>query len=84
MTPQIMVNRPAQRIPVDVKARASIGGEGIPRTTFGGAQRVRTFSPWKIQDIILPEPEKPRIEDKHVAKSRVTEDERQVNPLNSE
>jgi hypothetical protein len=83
MTPQVMVNRPAQRVPVDVKARASIGGEGMLRTTVGGARRVRTISPWKIQDIILSEPEKPRIEEKQEAKNRVTEEERQVS-LDSE
>ncbi|KAF8501359.1 hypothetical protein JB92DRAFT_3124063 [Gautieria morchelliformis] len=77
MTPQIMLNRRAQRVPVDAKARASIGGEGIA-PTFRGAQRVRTVSPWKIQDIVLPEPGKPHVAEKQKeARNRITEDERQ-------
>ena len=79
MTPQVMLNRPAQRVPVGVKARASIGGEGVPQMLFGGAQRIRTVSPWKIQDIVLPEPEKERVEEKQNVRNRITEEERQVN-----
>lgn len=81
MTPQIMLNRPAQRVPVGMKVRASISGEGAPQTTFGGAQRVRTVSPWKMQDIVLPEPEKPHVEEKQKVKNRITEEERQVTLL---
>ena len=44
MTPEVMLNRPARRVPVGMKARASIGigGEDVPRMSSRGAQRVRT------------------------------------------
>ncbi|KAF8586926.1 hypothetical protein K439DRAFT_1631219 [Ramaria rubella] len=76
MTPQIWVNRPAQRVPVDVKARASLGGSA-PQGTFGAPQRVRIVPPWKVQDIILPEPEKPHLGGAQESKGHITEEERQ-------
>lgn len=78
MTPQVMVNRRAQRVPIVMKGRASIGGEGSSRMLFGGAQRVRTIAPWKIQDIVLPEPEKLHIKGRQETRDRITEVERQV------
>jgi hypothetical protein len=80
MTPQIHVNKPAQRVPVDAKARASVGGEGIVQHTFGRAQRVRVVPTWKVKDIVLPEPEKSsRVEERQAAKKeRISDEERQV------
>ncbi|KAF8508715.1 hypothetical protein BU17DRAFT_70715 [Hysterangium stoloniferum] len=77
-TPQGWANKPAQRIPVDVNARASVGGPSFLQRIFGSAQRVRVVPPWKLVDIEIPEPQKQTVEEKQLNSSRITEEERQL------
>jgi len=71
MTPQGF--RPAQRVPVDVKPRASISGAG-DISLFGGARRVPIFT---TQDSPVPGPEM-RQSEKPEVRPKITEEERKA------
>lgn len=79
MTPQVAF-KPAQRVPIDVKPRASVGGESFAPRPFGGPRRVPVDEAWKLNDIVLPNQQKFCL-DKQGLKLKITEEERQVREM---